>query len=133
MKARFRIALLILLGFLSFTAIGGGVMLLAGVFTPQVEMLHGSAFESFVVPGLALAVLVGGTAAAAFVMIIRRNRWAELASLLAAVAILIFEAVEIAAIGSPKGPARNMQILYLAVGLVIAVLSIASRRAREAA
>jgi hypothetical protein len=85
--------------------------LLAGVFTPPVEMLHGSAFDSFLVPGLALAGSVGGSAALALVMLLRRQRWAALASFSAAVAVVGFDIVEILVIGSPKGAPRNMQIL----------------------
>lgn len=123
-----RFLLLLLLGFLALTAIPGGIALLAGVFTPPVEMLRGSPFGSFLVPGLALAVLVGGSASVAFVMFFRRRRGAAIAGFAAAVAVIVFEFVEIATIGSPPGPARNMQILYLGIGLTIGLLALASRR-----
>lgn len=123
-------ALLWLVGFLAVTAIGGGITLVAGVFTPPVEMLQGSVFRSYLIPGLALGVLVGGTAAAALIMLLRRHRWSAFAGLGAALAIVLFELIEIAVIGSPRGAPRNMQVLYLGVGVVIAVLAIASRTAK---
>jgi hypothetical protein len=47
--------------------------------------------------------------------------------------ILGFEAVEVWAIGSPPGAARSLQLLYVAVGLGIALLAMALRRAEGAA
>lgn len=133
MRDRARIALIGLLGFLALTAAGGGITLLAGVFTPPLEMLDGSIFSSYLVPGLALCVVVGGTAAWAVVLLWRRQTWSAFASLAAALAVIAFELVEMAVIGSPKGAPRTMQILYCGIGLAIAVLAIASRRSNGGA
>ncbi len=60
-------ALILLTGFLALSAVPGGITLLAGVYTPPVQQPKGSVFSSFIVPGLALLVVVGGTALLAFV------------------------------------------------------------------
>ncbi len=112
---------------LALTALGGGIALVAGFQTPPVMLLQGSPFRSYFLPGLALAFLVGGSAAFAVMALAFRHRSALLANLTAAVAVIVFEAVEIATIGSPEGPARNMQILYLSLGITIAAIVIFAR------
>jgi hypothetical protein len=123
-----RISSIVLNTFVAVTALGGGIGLLTGVNSPPVEALSRSPFRSYLIPGLALVVLVGGSAAIAATLLIRRHRYARPAAFLAAAAIIVFETVEIAAIGSPPGLARNLQILYLATGCLIGALAFSSRR-----
>ncbi len=111
------------LAFLSVTTVFGGLGLLSGLVAPPVEMLHGSVFQSFVVPGLALLVIVGGTATLALVLVLRGHRFAWPAVVAASAAIVVFEVVEIAVIGSPPGPSRVMQIFYVCLGVVSAALA----------
>ena len=59
------------------------------------------------------------------VMTLRKHRYAALASGAAGVVILIFEIVEVLAIGSPPGVARTLQIFYFALGLLIILLALA--------
>lgn len=120
-----RIALILLDGFLAITAIAGGIGLLTGTNAPPVTDLAGSPFADYTIPGLALLVLVGGTALVATYMTIRRHKYAALVSALAAATIIVFEIVEILAIGMPPGIARNLQIFYFTLGLIILVLAIA--------
>jgi hypothetical protein len=115
--------------FLAVTAIGGGVCLLSGLNAPPVEFLRGSPFHGYLVPGLALTVLVGGSAAVAFVLVLRRSRHAVRANLLAAAAIIIFETVEIAVIGSPAGVARNLQLVYFSAGFAIGGIALGAKMA----
>ncbi len=98
-----RIVLLLLDAFLSLTAIAGGVGLLSEINAPPVEALAGSPFRDYTVPGLALLVIV------------------------------IFEIVEILAIGSTPGVARTLQIFYLTLGGLILALALAQglRRQRD--
>jgi hypothetical protein len=121
-------ALISLNTFLALTAIAGGRALLAGFQTPPVSLLQGSPFRSYLVPGLVLSVVVGGSAASAAVALVFRLRVAVLANLFAAAAVIIFEVVEVGVIGSPAGPARNMQILYFTLGAAIAALALSVRR-----
>lgn len=119
MKSFIRILLIVLTLFLAITAFGGGIQLLTGFYVPPVEMLAGSPFEDFTIPGLALGLIVGGSALFAAVLLVRRSRFALLASIAAGLVILFFEFVEVLVIGSPAGPSRFMQILYFGMGTVI--------------
>ena len=57
--------LILLSGFVAATAIGGGIAMTTGLDSLPQEWLTGTPFDSFVLPGLLLAVLVGGSAAIA--------------------------------------------------------------------
>lgn len=123
MNRLLRLALIILDAFLALTAIAGGIGLLTGMNTPTLDWLARSPFPSFTIPGLALLVIVGGTALVATIMMIRRHPSAALVSGLAGAVIIGFEIVEVFYIGSPAGIARTLQILYLTVGLLIVLLA----------
>ena len=129
MKRTIRNSLIVLNVFLALTSIAGGIALIAGWNAPPVEVLGGSLFSSYLVPGLALFILVGGTAAFAAMVTFRDHHLAPAASYLAACAIVIFEIVEIAVIGSPEGVARNLQVFYLALGFCIGFLTAVLTRA----
>jgi len=47
--------------FVAFTAIGGGVTLATGMDKFPAEWLTGTPFRSYLIPGLILAVVVGGS------------------------------------------------------------------------
>ncbi len=119
-----RMLLIVLNIFLALTAIGGGIQLLAGIYVPPVEMLNGSIFKDFTIPGLALGLVVGGSAVAAAVLWIRKNPLALVASIAAGLIIMFFEFVEMLVIGSPFGPARFMQIFYFGMGTVLISVSV---------
>jgi hypothetical protein len=59
-----RIGLMFLDSFLGVTAVLGGLGLLLRVplFSPPLDLLGGSPFGSYAIPGLALLILVGGVA-----------------------------------------------------------------------
>ena len=120
---------LILNGFLALTAIGGGVALMGGWGTPPVALLEGSPFRSYLIPGVALTFLVGGSGAAAFLAAGRRSPVAWQLSLASGTGIIIFEIVELLTIGSPAGPGRVMQVLYLLIGVALIALAMQARRA----
>ena len=117
-------ALILLTGFLALSAVPGGITLLAGVYTPPVQQLRGSVFSSFLVPGLALLVVVGGTALLAFVLLLRRRPLGPVIAGLAGAFVMAFEFVEVLAIGSPPGPAFVMQALYFGIGLGLVCISL---------
>lgn len=117
-------ALIVLTLFLALTAFGGGIQLISGFYVPPVEMLNGSPFTNYTVPGLALGLIVGGSALFTAILLIRKNKFATLASVSTGVIIMFFEFVEILVIGSPAGPARFMQILYFGLGTVIVVAAL---------
>lgn len=104
--------------FLGITAGGGGIGLLTGWIAPGNALLEGSIFASYVVPGLSLLVLVGGSALVAAGLVWRRAGWGPAAAAIAAAAILIFEGVEYAVIGY-----HWLQVAYVAIGVAIGLLA----------
>jgi hypothetical protein len=67
-----RVALSVIAWFNAVTAIGGGIALAAGLMGAPEEWLEGTPFSSYLVPGILLAVVVGGIQAAAIVAERRR-------------------------------------------------------------
>jgi len=61
----FRLVLIVMTTFLELTGFAGGIGLIADLNAPPLEMLEGSVFRNYIVPGLALFVIVGGTASVA--------------------------------------------------------------------
>lgn len=120
-----RILLIFLESFLALTAIGGGIGLLTGLLAMPVEYLAGSIFTSFLIPGLSLMVVVGGLAIVGAVLLTKRHRYAPAATAVSGLAIIFFEWVEVMVIGSPAGAARNMQVFYFGLGLLILLASLA--------
>jgi hypothetical protein len=123
-KSAARILLIGLEAFLGVTAAAGGLALLTGAIAPPPQLLAGSPFTSYTLPGLALLVLVGGSALAAMILLLRRHPWGAAASALAGVMIMGFEIVEVWAIGSEPGLARNLQLFYFTLGLLSAALAL---------
>ena len=118
------IVLIILTIFLSITGLAGGIALAAGLNAPPAEQLNGSIFKDFTVPGIVLTLFVGGSALLAAILLIRKNVFAPLFSILSGIIIMSFEFVEVLVIGSPEGIARNLQIFYFGIGCVISILSL---------
>jgi hypothetical protein len=120
--------LLFLEGFLAFTAIAGGIALVANFNAPSVDDLRGTPFPDYTVPGLALLLLVGGSALLATIALLRRHHRALLVAMASGVIILCFEIVEVLTIGSPPGVGRNLQIFYCVLGIFILALAAAHMR-----
>ena len=118
-----RTLLIVLTSFLTLTAFGGGIQLLTGFYVPPVEMLAGSPFADYTIPGLVLGLIVGGSALTADVLLIRKNKFSSLASASAGVIVMTFEFVEVLVIGFPEGAAGFMQLLYFGLGIIIVVMS----------
>jgi hypothetical protein len=117
------ILLTLMVAFLAVTAVAGGAALLTGDISPGLKLLAGSPFDSYLIPGLALLGLVGGSALVATFLMLVRHPWGVAVSAVAAVMIMGFELVEVLVIGSPAGLARNLQLFYFTLGLLIAVLA----------
>jgi hypothetical protein len=116
--------LVILTSFLSLTALAGGIALTAGLNAPPAEQLNGTIFKTFTIPGITLTLFVGGSALLAGILLIRKNIFAPLVSILSGLIIISFEFVEVLVLGSPEGIARNLQIFYFGIGVIISILSI---------
>ena len=117
------ITLEILVIFLALTAFLGGIMLLANIYPPPVELLQGSPFKDYTIPGLALSLIVGGSALFAAILLFRTSRFAVMSAATSGVIIMFFEFVQVIIIGSPAGASCFMQILYFGLGTLILIVS----------
>jgi len=109
-----RIAIAVLDGFLAITALAGAMIVIP---TLPKDMLAGSVFPDFMVPALALGVVVAGSALVAAVAVIFWPRLGAALAMISALAIVVFELVEIPTIGY-----HWLQVAYIVLGLVIAAL-----------
>lgn len=122
MDTRFpaRPILLAIEGFVALTAAAGGIALILGSSIPSLSTglvppgayLEGSPFASYVVPGILLAVVLGGTHAIAFVSVMRRTRRHLFVAASAGFAALIWIFAQMLFI-----PFSFLQALYFACGL----------------
>lgn len=111
-------ALLLLALFLALTSVVSAPLILADRVGLPPELLAGSPFSSYLIPGLALLFGVGVPATVATVALVRHHALALPASFVAGVAITIFEVVEIAVVGWSW-----LQGVYLGVGLLLIALA----------
>lgn len=111
--------LIILNIFLALTAIPGGFCLITGIAAPPIDQLNGSIFPDYKIPALVLIIIVGGSALITAIMLIRKYKYAVFYSAIAGLIIMIFEFIEILAIGTPTGPGLIMQIIYFLIGAVM--------------
>ncbi len=115
-----RIGLLSVEALVGLTALAGGIALILGAIMPQTvtavsppdEYLAGTPFSSYLVPGIVLAVVVGGLHSGAFVLELRRNRLHIIAAATASFALLIWIFVQMIVI-----PFSFLQAAYFAAGL----------------
>ncbi|WP_240642454.1 hypothetical protein [Microbacterium sulfonylureivorans] len=120
------ISLLVLQVLVAASALAGGAALVLGalvpelatVLSPPTAYLEGSPFSSYLVPGLVLGLVVGGTHAVAFLLGITRSDLTLLAAAVAAIALLIWVFVQMVYI-----PFSFLQAIYFAVALAEAVLT----------
>jgi hypothetical protein len=119
-----RILLIVLTGFLGIPAILGGIALMRNLYAPPVDMLQGSPFTSFFLPGLALSVIVGGSALTAMILLIRWHPFGVLVALTSGIIIMFFEFIEVMVIGMPAGVSQFMQVFYFMLGTLICVVSV---------
>ena len=124
LRKALNIVLIGLTSFLALTAVAGGIALLTNINTPPVEMLQGSPFRDYTIPGLALMVIVGGSALFAAILLLRKSKFAILSTATAGVIIMFFEFVEALIIGSSVGVARTLQIFYFGLGTLILIAAI---------
>jgi hypothetical protein len=124
MKGIERIVLIAVALFTGIMAVVGTVGLLSGAWSRDVpvEWLRGSPFSSYVIPALALLVLVGGSSFLAAFLLLARHHLGEPAALLAGTILVVFEIVEYLVIGLTF----FLQPLMFALGLLL--LGLAAHR-----
>lgn len=118
--------------FSAVTAIAGGVELVlwprGNAFVP-LDLLAGTAFTTFTIPGLLLGLVVGGASAACAVATWRRSRYAVDLALLAGGAMTVWIVAEVALMGE----LHWLHGLYGALGVaVLALGGSGALRSREA-
>src|SRR5438045_148507 len=87
-------ALFVLHLFVGLTAIPCGILLVInGLGMPKSTLAH-SPFDGFIIPGLILSIVVGGSALKAAILVYRRSRFAPLRSKGAAVILLGWISIE---------------------------------------
>lgn len=114
-----RSLLLILAVFVAFTTLAG-----AYAVVPELppEWIEGSIFTDYTIPAIALG-FVGILATIAALALIVRPEVAGLLSILSGAAMVVFELVEIAAVGfaiaeyGVDEPVAWLQVVYIAIGL----------------
>lgn len=111
--------LILLTLFTAVTAIAGGIGLLGGLVQPPLSDLDGSIFDSYVVPGLALLGLVGGSALWASLALIKRQPSALLLAAASGLILLTWISVEVSVVQF-----HWLQVAYYLVGLSVVSLSI---------
>lgn len=138
-----RVMLLTVQALVAVTSIAGGLVMAWGSWPgmdksnlpPEVQLpveyLDGSPFTTYLVPGLLLAVVVGGLHTAAFVLLLRRHGLASMAAATAGYSILVWIFVQMALI-----PFSALQAVYFSaglaeVGLLLLLLGVASLEPAE--
>ncbi len=121
-------AYFILLALIFFQGIsglyGGGALVLdptGGTMKMPLNLLDGSPFNTYLIPGLILFVVLGMFPIIVLFGLLRRNVWAWRGALLVSVALIIWIGVEIAMIGYHADP--PLQLIYGLVGVVLLVLT----------
>src|SRR6266568_8397800 len=120
-----RSALVAIETFVGLGAIAGGIALLTGVFAQGIPVawLQGTPFSDYTVPGLALAILVGGGMLLAAATVFVHREWAVLISVVAGIFMVGFEVVEAASVDSKAGNGlplmAGLQVFYFVLGLAI--------------
>lgn len=110
-----RIGLVILLAFIALTSIPSGVAMITGALHIPPEFLQGSLFRNYTIPGLVLAIIVGGSSLLAAVTVFVRREWSIIISMVAGIMMASYEVVELAIIQQFSW----LQVLYFAIGAVI--------------
>lgn len=122
-----RVALFVVDVFVALTAIGGGIALATGLEANRfpVDWLRGTPFSSYMIPGLILTVVVGGSAAVAAVATLRSPDAGALASILAGVVMMGWIVGEILILTQHSW----LEAVYFAIGLMMVVLALMVERA----
>jgi hypothetical protein len=115
--------------FVGVTAIAGGILLMSGLEAsrfPQ-SYLNGTPFHDYVLPGLILASIVGGTATTAAIAMLRRPALGARASELAGAIMAGWTVGEVLILKQPHAPTWP-ELFYFAVGAGMFALGSVVRR-----
>jgi hypothetical protein len=124
-----RIALVVLEALMGLAAVGGGLdlVLTSGqLMRMPAELLEGSPFGSYFIPGLVL-LTVGIINLVSAVAVLRRHRWSAPVSVVVGIMWIGWFVVQVAVVGFLNW----QQPVYFAVGLLIIVLAAPSLVGRQ--
>ncbi|HUX52541.1 MAG TPA: hypothetical protein VMW73_17260 [Spirochaetia bacterium] len=119
-----RVVLIVLTMFLALTALAGGSALFFGWNAPSTELLAGTIFRDYTVPGLMLFIVVGGSALASLILWLRKSRFSDIFAIASGIIIMCFEFGEVLIIGSPPGPAFVLQLFYFVLGSLMVIVTL---------
>jgi hypothetical protein len=117
------LVVIVLAFFLVLSAFAGAIGLIGGGIQFPLEWLEGTAFGSYVGPGIILGAAVGGSALAAAVLMLRGHPLAAPVALGAGLVQTGWIVGEVALIGTPDVIALWLQGLYFALGALLAALA----------
>ena len=119
------IALIVTNAFVALTAIGGGIALVSGLEESRLsnDLLKGTPFKSFLIPGLMLAVIVGGSAAAATILLVIDRSIGWQASVAAGAIMSGWIVGEVRLLNQPS--MTRTEAVYLGIGLATLAISLA--------
>lgn len=116
-----RIALIALELFIGVGALGGAVYALTGAKGVPREWLEGSPFKSYLVPGLVLLFVVGGSMFAAAGLLLVEASIARSVSLIAGIVLIGWIVAQVSTIGRRHW----LQPAYAVLGFAVVILSLA--------
>lgn len=120
-----RSVLIVVEAFVALGAIAGGIALLTGVFAQGIPVawLQGTPFNDYTIPGLLLAIVIGGGMLLAAATVFIPRKWTVLISVVVGIFMAGFEVVEAVSIDSKVGDGlplvAGLQAFYFILGLVI--------------
>lgn len=115
-----RIAMLAIDAFVALTALGGGVSIATRLARLPPALLEGTPFGSYLIPGLLLALVVGGSATVATIATILDNDAGAAASAVAGVVMMGWIAGELRLLKQQSW----LEALYFAAGLAMTALAV---------
>jgi hypothetical protein len=120
-SAIIRVVSMVSTAFVGLTAVGGGIALATGAEGNRFPLawLKGTPFDSYLIPGLILAVVVGGSSAVAWAALWRNSRWAGAVTIVAATALTGQIIGELTLLGQPQKPTVT-ECVYLGIAAVMA-------------
>ena len=118
-RSSLRISLVVLEVFVGVGAVAGGIGVATNGIGFPLEWLEGLPFRSYLIPGLVLVLVVGGSQFVAAVAVWRRRRWGTVASLAAGMILAGWISAQVAIIGLVSW----LQTFYFALGVLICSLA----------
>jgi peptidoglycan/LPS O-acetylase OafA/YrhL len=110
--------------FVGATGVGGGIAMATGVDRFPSAWLADNPFDTYLIPGIILALVVGGSAAAASVLMIKRHRRGPLLSALSGAILIGWIVGEILLLEQPAEPTRT-EVAFLVIGAALLILGLA--------